>query len=63
LSDWFALDLLIHYGASRMVNVIINDQKNYVEKMKDFLQHYGRFNSYEGGSYEQPELREAHVPA
>lgn len=46
-----------------MVNVIINDQKNYVEKMKDFLQHYGRFNSYEGGSYEQPELREAHVPA
>jgi hypothetical protein len=47
LSDWFALDLLIRYGTSRIVNVIIDDEKKYVEKIKEFLQHYERFNSYD----------------
>ena len=47
LSDWFALDLLIHYGASKIVKVIIDDEEKYVEKMEKFLKHYERFNSYD----------------
>jgi hypothetical protein len=49
--------LLIHYGASRIVNVIIDDAKKYVEKMKEFLQHYERFNSYD--AFQRIEVRVA----
>jgi hypothetical protein len=39
------------------VNVIIDDAKKYVEKMKEFLQHYERFNSYD--AFQRIEVRVA----